>query len=141
LPKDLNKKIYRILDANLNRLQEGIRVCEEVVRFIFEEKELYLEYKSLRHRIKNILKALPADIKKSLIYFRDSQQDVGRAPSILENKRENIEDLFLANIQRSKESLRVLEEFLKLLNQKLSAKFKALRYRIYRLEKKTIARF
>lgn len=138
---DSNKKFYRIIDANFNRLQEGLRVCEEVARFILDSKDLSLNFKRLRHNIKNILNVLPADLKRGLIYFRDSDFDVGRPTSKLENKRKNSKDIFVANIQRVKESVRVLEEFSKLINDRLSAKFKELRYRIYTLEKKTLARF
>ena len=43
--------ICRILDANLNRAQEGLRVCEEYVRFALEDPVLSQELKNLRHRL------------------------------------------------------------------------------------------
>ncbi len=138
----VDKKFYRIIDANLNRLREGLRVCEEVARFILDSKSLTLDFKCLRHDIKNILKCFPGDLRKNLINFRDSNSDVGRPTSLIENKRKDIKDIFTANMQRVKESVRVLEEFSKLIIKgRLSSKFKELRYRIYTLEKKTLARF
>ena len=53
-------------------------------------------------------------------------------------KRDNLVDLFLANTQRGKESLRVLEEVLKLFDQKLSEKFKKLRFKLYEIEKAAV---
>ena len=43
-----------------------------------------------------------------------------------------------ANSQRAKESLRVLEEFLKLSDKNSSGNFKQLRYQLYALEKRAI---
>ena len=82
--------------------------------------------------------SLDADIREpeNLEKFRDSNLDVGRIISELKIKRKNYEDIFFANIQRCKESIRVLEEFSKLKSSKVSAEFKVLRYQLYELEKK-----
>ena len=50
-------------------------------------------------------------------------------------KRAGYRDIFEANIERVKESLRVLEEFFKLVDLKRSASFKDLRFKIYDIEK------
>ena len=42
----------RILDANLNRLREGIRVIEDILRYGFNHKDFALQLKNLRHRCK-----------------------------------------------------------------------------------------
>jgi len=44
----------------------------------------------------------------------------------------------MANTQRGKESLRVLEEVLKLFDQKLSQKFKRFRFKLYEIEKTAV---
>jgi hypothetical protein len=49
-------------------------------------------------------------------------------------------DIYYANSQRVKESIRVLEEFAKLRNKQVAEKLKKLRYRVYALEKKIIER-
>ena len=54
LGKILNKKIYRVIDANLNRAKEGLRVCEDTVRFILKDKILTKKIKKLRHDITRI---------------------------------------------------------------------------------------
>lgn len=137
MPKVTNAKIInRILDANINRAKEGLRVCEEITRFIIEDRGLSEEFKSMRHKIDLAAKGLPA--AKVLIQERDSLKDAGKDIHAGESKRKNIPDVFFANIQRVKESLRALEEFSKLKNRNCALKFKRIRYYIYEVEKKAV---
>src|SRR3989338_1365916 len=134
----MQKEIFRIIDANINRSREGLRVCEDIARFILNSPTLTKELKSIRHNISNIIKLSVAN-SKVLFESRDVEKDVGKNSQIIsEMKRRDPIDIFYANIERSKESLRVLEEFFKLMDRKASAKFTALRYRIYDIEKKSI---
>ena len=55
-------------------------------------------------------------------------------------KRKGLADIFAANIERVKESLRVLEEIFKLVNIKSSSKFCVLRFKVYAIEKKAIGK-
>ena len=130
------KVIYRVIDANINRLKEGLRVCEEITRFILDNYNLTSEFKKIRHKAEVILKYLPRNTE--LFKERESLGDVGRKIYINELKRENYQDIFFANMQRAKESIRVLEEFSKLINKDIAVKFKRLRYNIYELEKKSL---
>jgi thiamine-phosphate pyrophosphorylase len=132
------KGLWRIIDANLNRSREGLRVCEEIARFVLEDSKLSRGFKDLRHRISRSIKRLPAG-QQTLLRSRDSQADVGRNVSSAAS-RKNYKDVFSANIQRTKESLRVLEEFSSIVNHPLSKVFARLRFKLYELEKKTIAR-
>jgi len=135
LPGPYKKEaIHRIIDANINRATEGLRVCEEVARFILNSRALTSHFKKIRHRINSTLKYLPP--KTGLLSFRESRKDIGRDIYINELKRASYQDVFFANIQRAKESTRVLEEFSKLWNKKAAVRFKRLRYGIYELEKK-----
>ena len=68
---------------------------------------------------------------------REVASDVGRKNFRHELSRTNLRDIFWANIQRVKESLRVLEEFSKLENTKAALRFKQLRYKVYEIEKKS----
>ena len=137
MPNYTDKEIiYRIIDANINRLKEGLRVCEEITRFILDNRSLTKGFKDIRHKIDPLLKKLPP--KLLLVKQRCSEMDIGRNLSHGgELRRRNFHDIFYANIQRTKESMRVLEEFGKLLSPNLSASFKEIRYTIYELEKKT----
>lgn len=128
-------KIFRIIDANLNRLKEGLRVCEDVCRFILDDRVLSKNYKDVRHRVSESLEKILSS--KQFIQARDILKDVGKNSLKLEFKRKDFKDIFIANIQRAKESLRVIEEFSKLFDKNIAEQFKRLRYKIYELEKKT----
>jgi len=134
LRQDKIKNINRIIDANINRAKEGLRVCEEITRFILDSRSLTEGFKKIRHQIDTLLKGIASSA--GLLKARESLKDVGRNISAGELKRRGLEDIFFANIQRIKESLRVLEEFSKLENIKIAVRFKKLRYSIYELEKK-----
>ena len=130
------KKINRLIDVNLNRAKEALRVCEEIARFVIEEPELSMSYKKLRHRITQISSTLNLDLK-TLLNSRDIKTDVGKKSIISELRRVDIVDIFFANMQRLKESVRVLEEFSKVINKTAAVEFKTLRFKVYALEKKT----
>ena len=137
----LKKDILRVIDANFNRSREGLRVCEEVARFIWNSPVLTSKLKSVRHGITEILKDAPVS-SKILFETRDVRSDVGRRePKRSEMERVDYSDIFCANIERTKESLRVLEEFFKLIDRGGSAKFTKLRFRVYEIEKKALSHF
>jgi hydroxymethylpyrimidine phosphate kinase ThiD-like protein len=133
----MDKGVYRIIDANLNRVMEGIRVSEDIIRFSSKNEKLTFKLKTLRHDIFNAIKDLRKEYLEELVSSRDLN-DVGIKSSESEKTRDNLVDLFLANAQRGKESLRVLEEVLKLFDQKLSQKFKKFRFRLYEIEKAAV---
>lgn len=126
--------VLRIIDANINRTKEGLRVCEEVVRFILSNRNLTFALKKIRHNLNTLFKNLPQPLK--LIKERHSLTDPGKNIFINELKRKNYADIFFANMQRVKESIRVLEEFSKLINKNTAVGLKNTRYKIYVLEKR-----
>ena len=65
---------------------------------------------------------------------------MGKKTTHSELKRVKVEDILFANLQRIKESVRVLEEFSKLVDVKAAEDFKKLRYKFYALEKKIITK-
>ncbi|TAM38831.1 thiamine-phosphate pyrophosphorylase [bacterium] len=130
-----NDSVHRIIDANLNRVKEGLRVCEEITRFILDDRKLTALFKLYRHEIDAIVKKIYPVSR--LLAGRRSAGDVGRKNSRFELERSGLKDVFWANIQRVKESLRVLEEFSKLKNREAALCFKELRYKIYEIEKKS----
>jgi len=133
-----NKNVYRLIDANANRAKEGLRVLEDIVRFIADEKKLTADFKGIRHLLTRCLAANAAIRPLSIIKQRQVRRDVGKATTVSEAKRKNVTEVFLANAQRVKESLRVLEEFFKLYDKKISVRLKAARYKMYALEKRSI---
>ena len=136
---DRKRKVYRIIDANLNRSREGLRVCEEVIRFIFNDAPLTKNLRKLRHSITELAKSLPLSAKQ-LLAARNIRSDVGK-DLLRSNKIENCSGVFMANIERAEEALRVLEEFSRILDKRTSENFQKLRFQLYNLEKKIIARF
>lgn len=133
----MDKSLYRIIDANFNRAKEGLRVCEDISRYIWNQKILTSSFKKLRHQLTQVVAQL--NILK-LLQGRQADADVGRPSTKSEFKRKDVEAVFLANAQRIKESLRVLEETIKLLKPRAAEEIKTLRYRMYVLEQKAVKR-
>ena len=118
----------RLIDANLNRLREGIRVVEDIYRYIFNDKKIAKSLKKLRHKSRIL-------IYKDLLASRDIKNDILKVSTQSEQNRTNIDDILVANFKRSQESARVLEEFCKLIDNQTSENFKNIRYELYDLEK------
>ncbi len=130
-------EILRILDANFNRSREGLRVCEEIARFVIEDASLTRRLKRTRHAISDCLKNISVPLSE-IIGSRDAVSDVGQAYTRLEATRRDALGLFLANSERVKESLRVLEEVSKLVDHKISGRLKKTRFHVYSIEKKAL---
>jgi thiamine-phosphate pyrophosphorylase len=133
------RAVCRIIDANVNRAKEGLRVCEEIARFILEDRSLTAGFKNVRHGIDGIVAGMHP--YAGLVLSRNSAGDVGRrVHTAREFSRKDFRDILFANMQRVKESVRVLEEFSKLQDVSAAGAFKQLRYRMYEVEKKAAAR-
>ena len=131
----VKQKLWRVIDANLNRAKEGLRVCEDVCRFFYNYKTLTAQYKNIRHQLTRIALQLS---QQELLQARDIVGDIGKKSHPIEFQRKDVADIFYANSQRAKESIRVLEEFLKLIDKDIAQELKQLRYKIYALEKKVV---
>jgi len=129
------KQILRVIDVNFNRSKEGLRVIEDIYRFVLENDNLRKKARRLRHSLDSIAEK---KVLKEALLCRDSLKDLGRHNDSLENKRSNPINILFINFQRIKESLRVLEEFLKLISPQLSSNIKKIRYAAYTLEKETL---
>ncbi len=123
----MKRNHLRLIDANLNRLREGIRVVEDIFRYIYDDKQTALKLKELRHlsRLDNYIE---------LLETRDIKNDVLRSSIKSEQNREDLYSILIANFKRAQESARVLEEFTKLISIKDSENFKYIRYELYNLE-------
>jgi len=131
------QKILRIIDANLNRSREGLRVCEDIVRFLLDDAESALRLKKARQSIFTAVKTSGIPYEQ-LLEKRNSNEDVGKQTTKSEQRRPDWQSVFLANIERAKEALRALEECSKIINKKLGEKFKKIRFVIYAIEKEII---
>ncbi len=126
------REVYRILDANLNRAREALRVAEDYARFLLDDPALSGTCKSLRSELQQIAQALPAD---ALLAARDTPGDVGTAITTdTERARPDPSAVVSAACKRLSEALRTLEEYAKLVAPPLAGRLEALRYRSYGLE-------
>ena len=112
----------RIIDANLNRATEGLRVIEEIARFILSDAELSARLKTIRHELQKFF-----DVEyDNLLDSRDTLNDVG-CNIINPDKKESLDSIFKANFKRVEEAFRVLNQYASLDD--------SYRYRIYTIEK------
>jgi thiamine-phosphate pyrophosphorylase len=132
------RDVLRIIDADADRAREGLRAAEEYARFALDDAAAAEALKRLRHDCAAAVDSLaPAS---ALLESRDSAGDVGADLTIAsENRRADSAAVAAANVRRAAEALRVLEEYGKLLpgadSPKNSGAFKALRFRLYEIEK------
>lgn len=122
--------IYRVIDANFNRAREGLRVIEDTVRFVQGDESNFKKVRSLRHMLSLSVK----EIYPKLVDSRDSAGDFGKETT--ERKHASVKNIMLANFSRVEESLRVLEEYSRLVSKGAAKHFKGIRFKVYILEKK-----
>ena len=132
--------IYRILDAEINRISEGLRVIEDAARFTLDNKTLSSTARELRHKTRKEI----SHSNSELISSRDSKNDIGLKIS-QEKKldtKNGLMDLITANFKRIQEGLRSIEENLKVINRyKMSKVYEQLRFDAYNLEKDFILEY
>lgn len=134
------RKVLRLIDANFNRAKEGLRVCEDVTRFILNDAALSQSLRKLRHECSSALKLFPFRYD-ALVSMRDSLHDVGKRNTDITKRQRNWMDLIIQNMKRSQESFRVLEEVSKIFSMEGSRKFQTLRFQLYELEKRVLQKF
>ena len=125
---------YRMLDANLNRACEGLRVCEDYARLCRGDQGLSASCRSLRHRVRELGQAVAAPC----LAGRNAEGDVGRKTSAASraDQRTDSRSLVTANCKRVQEALRAAEEALKLVGQyPLAKQMETCRFDAYTLEK------
>ena len=113
--------VMRILDANINRAAEGMRVLEDIARFKLEHKNWCESIKKCRHELRS---------QTPTLLHRDVGGDIGtQLTTSQEQNRESILDIARAASNRCSEALRVVEEFLKLHNA--GSTVESIRYKMY----------
>ncbi len=134
----ISEQTLRIVDANLNRIGEGLRLLEDLARLLLNDAALTQQLKTMRHEI------LRGDwaFHQQLLQARNSAGDVGvniEAPR--EEKQRELPIMVVANARRAQESLRVLEELAKIPGIKLdSEKFKQARFELYTIEQNLLSK-
>ena len=132
--------ILRIIDANLNRLSEGLRLLEDLARFQFNDANLTQQLKNMRHDL------IRGDLifNQQLIQARNATSDVGMDIEVPgEEKQRELPAMVIANARRAQQSIRVLEELSKLPDTPLkldSGKFQQTRFELYTIEQDLLSR-
>ena len=100
-----DKEFLRTVDANTNRLCEGLRVVEDLCRFFLDKADIAKALRKIRHSVRREISRTCPLIES----FRNTEADVGKKfpPG---KKHTGPADLLRSNINRIQESLRVLEE-------------------------------
>ncbi|MGM0442981.1 MAG: hypothetical protein ACQEQV_02220 [Fibrobacterota bacterium] len=132
-------RVYRVLDANLNRLREGLRVIEEYFRFCLPGEGSQLSrLKEMRHALQDFETEIG---RNHLLARRDSEKDpLSEGMSAREEQRAGLNDLLAANLRRCQESARVLEEYGKVCGYTATVRgAKEMRFSLYTLEKRICA--
>ncbi len=125
--------ILRVLDAVANRAGEGLRVVEDYVRFVLDDRHLTERCKTLRHELAAALARVPFAWR---LAARETLADVGTALSApTEHVRGDAAEVARANFVRLQESLRSLEEYAKTFDGTLAAEMERLRYAAYTLHR------
>lgn len=127
--------VYRILDANLDRSREGLRIIEEWCRF-------GLNHSAYTNQLKHLRQTLAQWHTPDLRLARDTPNDPGTGLTHpQEAERTSLQDVLQANFCRLQESLRVLEEYGKLYRTEFALACKAMRYEVYTLESQLLGSY
>ncbi|MCX7994392.1 MAG: thiamine phosphate synthase [candidate division WOR-3 bacterium] len=122
----------QILDVNLNRLTEALKLIEDYIRFELKKPAILEKVRNLRYNFFLLKKSISTiDIVSS----RQSASDLGRKPDFDSVPREKELDIIMANFTRAKESARIIEEILRMKDRSASRVMKRIRFGIYDLEK------
>ena len=139
-PQSNSGRILRIIDANFNRISEGLRLLEEIARMLLDDAGLTQQLKSMRH---DVIRS-DDSFQEQLLQSRNSAGDVGvdiEVPG--EEKGKSLPIVLVANARRVQESLRTLEELAKLPGLPPgfdSEKFKHARFSLYTIEQELMSR-
>lgn len=128
----------RIFDANWNRASEGIRVVEDYVRLGCNDAQLSGQLKHWRHDLTAACQTVLTQVER--LAARNTQADVGtELETDSETVRVDSGALIAANLERTQQAIRCLEEYAKALG-KPSRPLEQLRYRLYDLQTAVVAR-
>jgi thiamine-phosphate pyrophosphorylase len=126
------RTLFRILDANLDRAREGLRIIEEWCRFGLNDEATTAQLKHLRQEV---ARWHTPEIRLA----RDTPGDLGTGLTHpQESTRSSFAAVLQANFARIQEALRVLEEYGKLHSLEMAAACKQMRYEIYTLDSQLV---
>ncbi len=128
----------RIVDVNLNRARESLRVLDDYCRFVLDDRGLTERVKKLRHGLAESADRLPQAL---LLAARDTPNDVGTVIGTdREYSRTTPAEVAVVNLKRLQEALRSLEEYGKVLDTGFARAVEATRYETYTIERNLVGR-
>jgi len=139
-PEATSGQTLRVIDANLNRIGEGLRLLENLARLLLNDAVLTQQLKTMRHE----LVTSDRSSYQQLLQARDAEGDVGINIKTLEQEKpRDLPAMVAANARRIQESLRTIEELAKLpdTTPKLDPEtFQQARFNLYTIEKKLLSK-
>ena len=124
--------LQRTIDASLNRLAEGLRVMEDLARYVLNDAELSRDCKSIRHEVRRLPDRWPAGWIEAR---RDVVGDVG---TVIEAEDESVRsgtwDVAVAAANRAAEAMRTIEECCKVVDRDAARTVESMRYRLYEID-------
>ena len=127
-----DNRIAQLIDANLDRAREGLRVMEDWCRFGLKRSDLSIQIKDWRQQL---------GVHHLNIYRKERLTSNDPAMGIshpLQTVRSTPEDVFIANSSRVQEALRVIEEFTRTTDPNLCEIASKIRYETYEIEIKVL---
>ena len=122
---------FSLIDANFARVREGLRVIEDICRFILRNREHFERLKTLRHELDRV----EAAFGWGRIVRGRHGEDIGEQAVVAsEYDRASLTAIIRANSARAAQALRALEEFTKLYALTESRVIEDMRYRVYAIE-------
>lgn len=127
-----DNRIAQLIDANLDRAREGLRVMEDWCRFGLQRSDFSIQIKNWRQQLgvhhHNIY-------RKARLTSKDPAMGVSHP---FQKVRSTPEAIFIANSSRVQEALRVIEEFTRITDPKLCEIATKIRYESYEIEMKVL---
>ncbi len=123
-----DNRVAQLIDANLDRAREGLRVMEDWCRFGLKRRDFSIQIKNWRQQL---------GLHHHNIYRKARLTSIDPAmgiPHPLQKRRSTPESVFIANSSRVQEALRVIEEFTRITDPKLCEIATKIRYKTYEIE-------
>lgn len=129
---------WRIIDANIDRTGEGLRLLEDIARFQLDDAGLTRQLKNMRHELTTISPSLG----RQLLEARRADTDIGRDMQAEgQAGHRDLEAAISANAKRVQQSLRVLEELARIPDIDLDTeKYRQARFTLYTIERQLLSR-
>lgn len=128
---------FSLIDANIARVREGLRVIENAARFVLRQDQYFQALRALRHEMEVVERlAGTAHVVGSRV-----GQDVGYNPAAGEplTRHASLFSIIRANVNRATEGLRTLAEFMRLYAPEAGNRCEDMRYRLYTIEYRLIS--